>query len=43
LLLAEDRGDGVWHRAEVDRDVLGLHHQLAARVEDRGRAVMALL
>ena len=31
------------HRAEVDRDVLGLHEQFAARGEQRGRAVGPLL
>ena len=43
LLLAEHRGDRVGHRAEVDGDVLGLHHQLAVGVEEGGRAVVALL
>ena len=42
VLLADDRGDGVRHRAEVHRDVLGLHDELAARVEERRRAVVAL-
>ena len=31
------------HRAEVDRDVLGLHDHLASRVEQAGRAVATLL
>ena len=35
-----DRGG---HRAEVHRDVLGLHDHLAARVEQRARGVAALL
>ena len=44
LLVAVEHGrDRVGHRAEVDGDVLGLHHQLAAGVEERGRAVAALL
>ena len=43
LLEVEHGGDRVGHRAEVDGDVLGLHHQLAAGVEERGRAVVALL
>jgi hypothetical protein len=37
------RRDGRRHRAEVDRDVLGLHHELAAGVEQRARRVAALL
>ncbi len=40
---AHDGGDGVRHGAEVDGDVLGLGDQAAARVEERGRAVAALL
>ena len=36
-------GDGVRHRAEVDRDVLGLHDELAGGVEERRRTVAALL
>ena len=43
LLDAEHRRDRVGHRAEVDRDVLRLHHQLAGGVEQRRRAVVALL
>ena len=43
VALAEHGGDRVGHRAEVDGDVLGLHHQLAGGVEQRGRAVVALL
>jgi hypothetical protein len=33
LLGAEDRGNGVGHRPQVHRDVLGLHDQLAPRLE----------
>jgi hypothetical protein len=33
LLLVQHGRDRVWHRAEVDGNVLGLHHQLSARVE----------
>ena len=43
VVLAEHRGDGGGHRAEVDRDVLGLHDHLAGRVEQAARAVAALL
>ena len=43
LFSAKDRGHRVRHRTEVDRDVLGLHHQLALSVEEGGRAVVALL
>ena len=43
VLLAEDRGHRVGHRAEVDRDVLGLHHELALGVEEGGGAVVAFL
>ena len=43
VVLAEHRRDRRRHRAEVDRDVLGLHDHLAVRVEQRGRAVVALL
>ena len=43
LLFVQDRGDRVGHRAQVHRDVLGLHHQLAARLEQCRRAVAALL
>src|SRR5215208_1981705 len=35
--------DGLWHRAEVDRDVLGLGDHAALRVEERRRAVASLL
>ncbi len=35
--------DGGGHRAEVDGDVLGLHDELGVGVEERGRAVPALL
>ena len=38
-----DRGDGIRHGAEVDRDVLGLGDHPPAPVEERGRAVAALL
>src|SRR6185436_8155248 len=41
--LAEHRRYGCGHRPEVDRDVLGLHANLAGRVEEGGRAVAALL
>ena len=37
------RGHGVGHRAEMDRDVLGLRNHPAALVEQRGRAVAPLL
>ena len=44
LLAAEDRGDRVGHRAEVDGDVLGLHHELAlgsnSAVEQSRRSLM---
>ena len=40
---AQDEVDGADHRAEVDRHVVRLRDHLAARVEDRGRAVLALL
>ena len=43
VILAEHGGDGGGHRAEVHGDVLGLHHHLPARVEQRGGAVAALL
>src|SRR5207237_6451023 len=38
-----DRGDGVGHRAEMDGDVLRLRDHAPLLVEDRGRAVAALL
>ena len=38
-----DGGDRVGHRAEVDRDVLGLGDHPAPRVEQRGGAVPPLL
>ena len=38
-----DRGDRVGHRAEVDRDVLGLRDHPAPLVEQRGRAVPPFL
>ena len=41
--MRRDGGDRVGHRAEVDGDVLGLRDHAAALVEDRGRAVAALL
>ena len=44
LLLVQHRGDRVGHRAEVDGDVLGLHHELAAAsksaVEQSWRSLM---
>jgi hypothetical protein len=43
MVFVEDRLDRRRHRAEVDGDVLGLHDQLAMGVEERGRAVAALL
>ena len=43
MVLVEHGGDGGGHRAEVHGDVLGLHDHLARRVEQRGRAVAALL
>ena len=43
VLLAEHGGDRGGHRAEVHGDVLGLHDHLAARVEQRGGGVAALL
>ena len=43
VILAEHRGHGGRHRAEVHRDVLGLHDHLAGRVEQRGGGVPALL
>ena len=39
----EDLADDAQQRAEVHRDVLGLGDDLAVGVEDRGRAVLALL
>ncbi len=38
-----DGGDGVRHGSEVNGDVLGLGDQASAGVEERGRAVAALL
>jgi hypothetical protein len=43
LLPVEDGGDRLRHRAEVDGDVLCLHHHLAPGVEERRRAVASLL
>ena len=43
VALVEDRRHGGRHRAEVHRDVLGLHHHPAALVEERGGGVAALL
>ena len=40
---AHDRGDRIGHRAEVDGDVLGLRDHPPTLVEQRGRAVAALL
>jgi hypothetical protein len=42
VFLVDDHGDGVGHRAEVHGDVLRLHDQLAAGIEERGGAVVAL-
>ncbi len=41
-ITATHRGDGVGHRAEMDRDVFGLGNESAVGVEDRRRAVPAL-
>ena len=41
--LVAHRGDRGRHRAEVHGDVLGLHHHLPGRVEQRRRGVAALL
>ena len=43
VVLADHRRDRGGHRAEVDRDVLGLHDHLALGVEQRARGVAALL
>jgi hypothetical protein len=43
LLLAQHRANRLRHRAEVDRDVFRLHHQLAGVVEEGRRAVATLL
>ena len=42
-ILLANRGDGLRHRAEVNRDVLGLRDHAPFLVEERGRAVAALL
>ena len=41
--MADHGSDGVGHRPEVDRNVLGLRDHPSAFVEERGRAVAALL
>ena len=43
VALAEHRGDRGGHRAEVHRDVLGLHDHLPVGVEQAGRGVVSLL
>ena len=43
VLLTKYRGDRGRHRAEMNGDVLSLHHHLPARVEQRGRGIAALL
>jgi hypothetical protein len=43
VLLVEHGRDRRRHRAEVDRDVLGLHHHLALGVEQGGGGVATLL
>ena len=42
-VVVEDRVNGLGHRAEVDRDVFGLRDEAAVGVEQRRRAVAALL
>ncbi len=42
-IVGADCRDRIGHRAEVDRDVLGLRDHAAAPVEDGGRAVAPLL
>src|SRR4051794_5214361 len=42
VLLARDRRHGVGHRAQMDWNVLGLHDQLAAWVEQGGGAIASL-
>ena len=42
-VVGADGGDRLRHGAEVHRDVLGLRHHAARLVEERGRAVAALL
>ena len=43
VALVKHGGERIWHRAEVDRDVLGLRGHLAVGVEQGGRAVPPLL
>ena len=42
-LVPHHRGHGVWHRAEVHRNVLGLRDHPSMRVEESRRAVPPLL
>ncbi len=43
VVLVRHRRDRGGHRAQVDRDVLGLHHEVAGGVEQRAGGVAALL